>query len=184
MSSLKVFWTPEQMAAALSALANEQKLSLLLFRSGEKRPLWKRSISSSDLAEAYQLFLAPIEPESAPAIGEVGDVKQRSWGWLNVRGGRHLVREAGEMLEKTEIHGEDMPATPVKPSKWVRWLDRYLKTALNAKRGVRVRSERSGGESLDKGPYHTDAAVTLLRKGVKWVENEGTSMIVYGPITE
>lgn len=184
MATLEVFWTPDEMAHWISELAGQYALRILVFPAHPDvdKPFWKDApVSAVDIKNAFHIYLAPKADPHAKRVKKMGDVNQRGWGWMVVRGGG-LYAKPERLLEKTEVIAEDRAAAPIKLAKCVAWLKRQVAKDPAFKTGARISwTHLPGADRDDHKVLSSQGARDAFGRGVLWVASRGSAMIRYAP---
>jgi hypothetical protein len=172
MASIIIFCELSELQHWIVDMCCHKELGIVYFDGGLGKTVAPDDFLLSE--DIYQIFLFPI---SAPVSTNLSlnDVRQREWGWVNIRPGGLKRHEAGSCLLFSEIHGEMSNLPTGNPHQWVQWLKRKIE--LNARTGVIGKNVITGGTSRYHNILYTDKATERLKSGVSWKQSTSANSV-------
>lgn len=162
MASVYVFCDPSELRHWIVELCEHKGLGIVYFEDGLGKTAAPDAFVLSE--HIYQIFLFP-KCSSIDSNLSLNDVRQRDWGWINVRPGGIKRLTTGTCLLFSEIHGEKSDLATGNPHRWVQWLKSKIKSDVHV--GVIGKGVTGGSKSYDD-IWYTDNAVELYKSGVLW----------------
>lgn len=168
MASIYVFCERFELRDWIVELCAHEDLGVLCF-GGTEGIATKVSPNDFLLADdIYQVFLFRNGTSIPPSI-TMNDVRQREWGWVNVRPGGLKKGSSGNVLLLSQMHGEKSTLPTGNPDKWVRWLKRKLKSEVHV--GVVGKNTVYSGARNYDNIWYTRKATEMFENGIAWKQS-------------
>jgi hypothetical protein len=163
MASINIFCDPSELREWIVALCESKELGIIYFDNGVGKTAAPDAFVLSEYI--YQIFLFPKCASIANNL-TLNDVRQREWGWINIRPGGIKRLTTGSCLLFSEIHGEKSDLPTGNPHRWVQWLKAKIESNVHV--GVVGTNVTTGGTSMYDDIWFTDKAEALLKSGALW----------------